>query len=399
MKWLPILFFALLLLSPAIPFSPEDGPPRYHPAPPTAVPAQQQTITVALLDAFIPTFTSPPEMHAILDGYTWTAGSQRYSFAVTWLTDPQIAAGALDGFDVLIIPGIGKEYRRPHTLGSRWKEAVRSFVADGGGYFGTCGGANMGAERLVSPGQRGYARMTAWEWFMNASTLGVAPVQAYQDIGDPIACSMRGQPGRIGQSAYIWYNLSIEGSGLCQRCPVNQSHPIFAGYNGSSRIIRWVGGPALLPQGSHVSVLARYPEKNMSGPHGNQSTMLHLWRYAPHPGQPLDWWDMEEQVLETHLASKPAAVACRYGAGRVVLFGNHPEHPVWRGGRIVEHDTARDHMLGSGLFGWQDRKMLPEDYNWWIVQRSVAWTAGLAAAELPPSRAARFIKARVLAMR
>jgi hypothetical protein len=322
-------------------------------------------------------------MHAMLTGYTWRAGAGSYRFEVTWLSDIQITAGALDGFDVLVIPGIGKEYRRPNAIGEPWKNAVRAFVENGGGYLGTCGGANMGAERLVSAAQRGHVRMTAWEWFMNASALGIAPVRAYQDIGDPAALSMAGQPGRIGQSAYIWYNLSLEGSGLCQRCPVNRSHPIFAGYNGDSRIIRWVGGPALLPHGN-VSVLARYPDENMSGPQGNESTMLHVWRFTSDVGQPLDRWDMEEQVFETHLAGKPAAVACRYGRGRVVLYGNHPEHPAWRGGRIIERDTAGDRMLTDGLFGWTGRRELPEDYNWWIVRRSIAWTAGLPEDVLPP---------------
>lgn len=122
----------------------------------------------------------------------------------------------------------------------------------------------------------------------------------------------------------------------------------------------------------------------MSGPSGNASTSLHVWRYTPGPGQPLDWWDMEEQVFETHLAGRPAAVACRYGDGRVAIYGNHPEHPVWRGGRIVERDTGRDRMLVGGLFGWTARRELPEDYNWWVVRRSVAWTAGLGVDELPP---------------
>ncbi|MGC9307166.1 MAG: hypothetical protein ACP5FL_00125 [Thermoplasmatota archaeon] len=382
MKWLPVLFFALFLLLPVVPSALEHHDDA-RPATPDTTAIEQQTITVALLDSFIPSFTSPPEMHALLDGYTWSEGTNSYCFEVTWLTDPQITAGGLDGFDVLIIPGIGKEYRRPHAVGASWKEAIREFIANGGGYFGACGGANMAAECLVPPEQRGHTSMTAWEWFMNASALGIASVQAYQDIGDPIALSLAGVPERIGQSAYIWYNLSIEGSGLCQQCPVNRSHPIFAGYDGDSRIIRWVGGPALLPTGD-VSVLAWYPDENMSGPHGNASTMLHAWRYSPDPWQPLDWWDMDDRVIETHLAGKPAAISCRYGEGRVVLFGNHPEHPVWRGGRLVERDTERNRMLGLGLFGWTGREELPEDYNWWIVRRGVAWTAGIAVDDLPP---------------
>jgi len=68
----------------------------------------------------------------------------------------------------------------------------------------------------------------------------------------------------------------------------------------------------------------------------------------------------------------------------VVIFGNHPEHHVWKGGRIFEGDTGSNRMFSKGLFHWKDRQMLPDSYNWWIVRRSAAWAAGVPAGELPP---------------
>lgn len=386
MNWL-LAGAVLLLLVPsaALPFVPVGQPPTEQVSSAEHSPLQREII-VALLDSVVPSFTSPPEMEAILDGYTWSAGETTYTIRIRWLSDVAITGGALArGIDVLVVPGIGKEFRRPFFSSGSWKTAIRQFVAQGGGYFGTCGGANMGAQGLVAPEQRGWTSWTAWEWCMHRSALGLAPVLSYQDMADPGASSLRETPERVGQSAYIWYNLSIEGSGLCQHCPVNTSHPIFSGYGEQSRIMRWVGGPALIPTSGHVTVLAWYPGENMSGPHGNASTQVHAWRFdGGNAAQPLDFWDLTDQVIETHLAGKPAGVACTYGQGRVVLFGNHPEHPVWRGGQLVEHDGPRDRMLLKGLFRWEDRQPLPEDYNWWVVRRSVAWAAGVPDQELPP---------------
>jgi len=347
------------------------------------LPRDSITIKVAILDSAIPSFTSPPEMEEILDGYSWACRNNTYEFEVKFISDLQISSGALKNYDVLIIPGIGKEFRRVNSELSQWKKEIRDFVAGGGGYFGTCGGANMASEGLLSAKERGWEKDTAWEWFMNRSAIGIAPVKSYQDMGDPMACSLADNPARIGQSAYVWYNLSIEGSGVCQHCRVNTDHPIFKGYGKDTRIIRWVGGPALIPDGN-VTVLAWYPDENISGPNGNRSTGVHVWKYGADFSEPLDLWDMENNTIEMHLAGKPAAVACSYGEGRVVIFGNHPEHPVWSSGQIFEEDTDSNHMLSKGLFGWKDRQPLPDSYNWWIVRRSAAWAAGLPSDVLPP---------------
>jgi len=345
---------------------------------------ENDIIKIAILDSLIPSFTSPPEMEKILNGYSWSSGSTSYKFKTTFVTDLQVSAGVLKDYNLIVIPGIGKEFRRPMGNGpSQWKNEVRHFVSNGGGYFGTCGGANIASQGLLDAHERGWKHETAWEWFMNRSAIGIAPVKSYQDMGDPIACSLGGDPARIGQSAYVWYNLSIEGSGVCQHCRINTSHPIFHGYGKDTRIIRWVGGPALIPEGN-VTVLAWYPDENISGPNGNESTNLHVWRYNVNPAEPFDLWDMESKLIETHLAGKLAAIACNYGKGKVVIFGNHPEHPVWKGGRIFEEDADNNHMFSKGLFHWKDRKMLPDSYNWWIVRRSAAWAAGLPASELPP---------------
>jgi len=336
-------------------------------------------IRVALLDSVIPSFTSPKEMMEILDEYSWKMGEKEYKFEVKWITDEEICAGALKKFDVIVIPGIGKEFRRIFNNNlSIWKNEIRNFVSNGHGYFGTCGGANIASCGLIDAKKRGWRHMTAWEYFMNKSSLHLLPFKSYQDMADPFASSIIWRnPCRVGQSAYIWYNLSINGTGVCQKCKLNTKHDIFCECK-DERIIRWVGGPVLIPFGN-LTVIAWYPSRNLSS---DKNTTIHAWNFKFNI---VDAWDMCNDIIKTHLAGEPAAVAGKFGNGRVVVFGNHPEHPVWKGEKIIERDTNSNHLFVKGLFHWRDRKFLPQDYNWWIVRRSVAWAYGLDTSELPPA--------------
>ncbi|HUT36327.1 MAG TPA: succinylglutamate desuccinylase/aspartoacylase family protein [Planctomycetota bacterium] len=55
---------------------------------------------------------------------------------------PEILAGALEQFDVLVIPGGGAS-RQATAITPEGREAIRKFVADGGGYVGVCAGAYL----------------------------------------------------------------------------------------------------------------------------------------------------------------------------------------------------------------------------------------------------------------
>ncbi len=80
------------------------------------------------------------------------AGASREDVITALATDPAIAVtrlkaadireGRLAGFDVVIQPG-GSGSRQGGTLGEAGREAIRQFVAGGGGYVGFCAGAYL----------------------------------------------------------------------------------------------------------------------------------------------------------------------------------------------------------------------------------------------------------------
>ncbi len=55
---------------------------------------------------------------------------------------PEILAGALSQFHVLAVPG-GSASRQARAITPEGREAIRKFVADGGGYVGVCAGAYL----------------------------------------------------------------------------------------------------------------------------------------------------------------------------------------------------------------------------------------------------------------
>ena len=102
--------------------------------------------------------TAPPEKRVkvgfyIDDGslgsniFTW---SQLLCYSpqmeVTFLTGEDLRAGKLAGLDLLLVPG-GSSARQYRSMQEEGAEAVRSFVAAGGAYFGVCAGFHCALDR------------------------------------------------------------------------------------------------------------------------------------------------------------------------------------------------------------------------------------------------------------
>ncbi len=64
--------------------------------------------------------------------------------AVSRVSPAEIRSGSLGTVDLLVMPG-GIAYDQSVALGSGGREAVREFVAEGGGYLGVCAGGYLAA--------------------------------------------------------------------------------------------------------------------------------------------------------------------------------------------------------------------------------------------------------------
>lgn len=305
--------------------------------------------------------------------YSWTEGNESYRYEVTVVDADDVRGDGdvsftTERFDVLLIGASATAYL-VDGVDQEWRSAVRSFIAQGGGYLGICGGANaasMGFEKPQSLFQRR----------VNRGVLRIADVYINDDVVGEwqylLKFGFDAFSSDYDNGSYPYY-VSVE-------TRVANGHPIFAGYDGDTRYITYAGGPGM------------YPARQSDNLHGQVSTML---RYNEEPMEikPLHYWRpslhgwMIWQNVTTDIKGSAAAVATTYGEGRVVLYGPHPEHRVMVNGTIKEY-------LGHSILnfaGPMERyvfnyfgEMLGEEYNWWIVRRSTGWAAGLLEPELPP---------------
>ena len=73
-----------------------------------------------------------------------------HDYSITNLTDADVAnAVTRAAFDVVVFPG-GSGNAQAEAIGPTGIAALRAFVADGGGYIGTCGGAFLGLQHALA---------------------------------------------------------------------------------------------------------------------------------------------------------------------------------------------------------------------------------------------------------
>ncbi|KAA0000157.1 MAG: hypothetical protein FE047_02135 [Thermoplasmata archaeon] len=75
--------------------------------------------------------------------YAWEKNGVEYEMKVDRIDYKDVING-LDEYDVLVIGASGRQYF--HGLIPKWKENVKKFIENGGGYIGICGGANMASK-------------------------------------------------------------------------------------------------------------------------------------------------------------------------------------------------------------------------------------------------------------
>jgi len=307
---------------------------------------QQETdvhIHVAVYDSVIKDYS----MEALYPlNYTWSCNGYTYQLHPVLITRSDIMKKdtllTRDNFDVFVIPGSGRSYI--DALHPQWKNHIRNFVEQGGGFLGICGGANIASQ--------GFQEEKGVNGILNHSVLGIANVYVNNQQNE--------------EWMYLWKANWQYGLPPIYISFVENKNPIFQDALEDMRNIRYGGGPGMYvaPEASEkhgpVIPLAIYAEEPMT------VAPLHYWTWER-------GWHIQENIT-TDINGQYAIVATSYGEGRIVLFGPHPEKKTFFGGYITEF-PVRPYMgpFTWHIYNWSGGVSSPGDYNWWMIQRAAAW--------------------------
>jgi hypothetical protein len=369
----------------------------------------------------------------ILQNYSWKTHNTTYQIIVKNIFDSDIIQGRLttSEFDMLLVPGGGVGDGHAVMKGfhwsrkaQAWKKNISSFIKNGGGYVGICGGTAL----LTDLQTEDKKHHTFLERQYHKSSLGVSCVSSYyRTLAFPIFYLFQKRyPERIGAIAYVFSfapgetrdGFRIHTGGVPLDFQLSKEHPIFSDFPKDVERIRWWGGPALIvPEkpGREVKILARYPTQEISQ---DPAQRIHAWRYTggifgllraffhalkfikkEHDSlkkvvlytfflaKP---WEVTDRCIELDYSNKAGITAEIYpneNKARILLCTAHPEYMVWRDGHIIEMKSP---CVGTGLYKWEDITPLSKNasseltHTWWMVRRFVAWAAKVPDDHLPP---------------
>ena len=372
----------------------------------------------------------------ILNNYRWTIENKTYKFIVNYIFDKDILIGRLNKseFDVLLVPGGGVGDGQSIMKGfnfsirvRKWKKKIITFIQNGGGYVGICGGAALLTDLKTQEKRPG----TFLERQYNKSSLGVSCISSYyRTYAFPLFYPFqKNHPEKIGSAAYVFSfapgetvdGLRIHTGGVPLDFQIIKDHPIFSDFTQSTQKIRWWGGPSLIvPENPdrNVKILARYPVKDLSE---DSSTQIYAWKYVGgihglifaffkalkfikkendtlknvflYTYFMAGNWELTDKLIKLDYSNKPSITAEIYpndNQGRILLCTSHPEFMIWWDGCITEMKNMGFNCLGTGLHKWEGIAPLSKTaekeitYTWWIVRRFVAWAAKVPDEHLPP---------------
>ncbi len=227
----------------------------------------------------------------------------RLGVKVHTLTSGQVREGALEYFDLLVVPG-GWASDKSAALGHDGKRAIRDFVAGGGSYLGICGGA-------------GFALNTH-------DGLGLIDIKRVP--------TKRRIPSFSGEINLV---------------PDKPPHPFWRGIKSPRLFHVWWPGQFDL-DGNDSRIIARY------GLPGRDFALADL----PAPDV-LDWQKWEEKyginLNPAALEGEPAIIEGKCGDGKLFLSYPHLETPGSRKGNLA-FLNALEYLKPAG---WKPKNWLP----------------------------------------
>jgi hypothetical protein len=362
-----------------------------------------------------------------LKNYNWQVGNTRYYFVPNLITTKDILKGKLNikNYDVLIYSFNQADSYLFNTGFSNLpknKIVVRNianFIKDGGGYYGSCGGAAIAGGMKNKP-------KTFLERAMYESSLGISDVEFEYNTAIPLVTDlMKRGPESVDLQAYLLYSgwyipnpHDMNYSGYCPDVNISEDSPIFNDFVGNTRKIHWISLTALeVPEhpDREITVLARFPDEEISD---NLSTQIHYWTYTGgirglikgllnkgeinflknlgilmRPWLFSEDWEKTNIIIESHVANKPFMTAEIYpneNKARIVRCSGHPELVTWWGGHLQDMEDTDNNNLYKGFYKLVDAIPLNDTiedeitYNYCIIRRIAAWEAKIPDNDLPP---------------
>lgn len=362
-----------------------------------------------------------------LENYNWKIGQTTYCFVPTILSTRNILEGKLttENYDMLIYSFNQADQHLLETGFSRLPKNkiivknIADFVKDGGGYYGSCGGAAIAGGMKNKP-------KSFLERAMKQSSLGISSVEFQYDTALPILTEMIGRgPESVGMQAYLlysgWYAANphdMNYSGICPDINISKDTPIFDDFVDNIRKIRWIGLSAFeIPEqpDREMTVLAKFPEEELSN---NESGQIHYWTYTGGirglikglfvKGDVI-WcknlgflmksfifsgdWEKTDTIVETSVADKAFMTSEVYpneNEARIVRCSGHPELVTWWGGQLQDREDTDNNNIYDGFHTLEGATPLNETvedeytYNYCIIRRIAAWATKVPDNDLPP---------------
>jgi hypothetical protein len=215
----------------------------------------------------------------------------------------EIRAGVLDAFDVLVVPGGGRRAMigQLEPLGSEGARAITAFVESGGMYMSSCAGSYCAAD--VGPGFR-----------------AACPVKDDLDLLDARVWNEAGAHA---------FGLRSPGIGVLRLRNVAPEHPVM------------VGIPEVFP-------IVHYNGPLFTG----AETLAVVDGHEPSFTRGLQFLDPDapDDLIERAAAESVASIVVGdRGAGRVLLFGSHPEFGT---GAAMDGEPPVGRLLANAV-DWQ----------------------------------------------
>ncbi len=292
------------------------------------------TIEVAVYDVII----EDPGVDTLLmlDGFQWSVGGKTYRFNLTTIYFWNVISGDLtkENYDALVISGTPLDFF--HAVIPMWREEIKKFVCNGGGYIGICAAAAI-ATHGPFPG----------EPFVKP--LAIANLYSDLDSRDEGQYYFQHSRDGIGKGIPVIINIS--------------QNPIFTGGN---RSIRYWSGPGMYDA----------DDTDMQDPRYGDIVVV-----ATYAEEPSDVAPIHRQLIfggkrvKTSLKGKYAVIATTYDRGRIVLFGPHPEINTWVNVTGNPEENIEEGWNGWKWYEWIGGDETSRNYNLWMVKKSLQWAS------------------------